>query len=467
MDLGDVDEQLVVIGHRRLGRGEDLVGLAVAAQLVQRLQQQPGLGDPVDDRGPAKALDRGEVLPVAGEAGGPHQQVRVGRTRRAQAGGGDADASSPAAGAIGLDAGSVLQQQPAAGEGRHAGPEDLAVERVGQAHLLAAALGSHGEEPAAVEQLELVGADDGLQGGQAGRLPNGQDVEAGMPPRAAGRDGWPAARAAGVWSPAGRRAATRPAGRRGAAVEGLEDQLAHQQDVALAGRPDLGHCGGLDRPCSTRWRSVPTARSRSTRSTRRTRARCHSASTCRPGGAVRPHGGHQEQQVGIDQLAQQRRRRDVEQVKVVDEQHQRAPAALVGQHGPISDTIATRSTRSAPMPAGSRASAPVPRPASSWRWPRPRGRAGRRGRDTGRPGGSCPPGGAVDHEAVACAVVEAGREQLELLVPADQWPLEEALGRGTAVRAGAITQTVPGRGRGPGVEWSSPTGPTMGVEMEA
>jgi hypothetical protein len=188
VDLRDVHEQPVVVGHRRLRRGEDLVGLAVAAQLVQRLaQQQTGLGgDPVDHRGPAEALDRGEVLAVACEARGPHQQVRVGRARRVQAGGGDADGIFPAAGAIGLGAGGVLQQEPAAGEGRHAGPEDLAVERVGQAHLLAAALGAHGQEPAPVEELELAGADDGLQGGQAGRLPHGQDVDG-----AAGRLGQP------------------------------------------------------------------------------------------------------------------------------------------------------------------------------------------------------------------------------------------------------------------------------------
>ena len=46
---------------------------------------------------------------------------------------------------------------------------------------------------------------------------------------------------------------------------------------------------------------------------------------------VTPNRGDQEQQVGVDELAEQRRRRVVEQMQVVDEQHRRSVGALLEQ----------------------------------------------------------------------------------------------------------------------------------------
>ena len=68
------------------------------------------------------------------------------------------------------------------------------------------------------------------------------------------------------------------------AVERAEHELADEQDVALAGRPDLGRGARLDRVRRARGAGAcrPPARSRSSRSMRRTRARCHSDSS--PGG---------------------------------------------------------------------------------------------------------------------------------------------------------------------------------------
>ena len=153
--------------------------------------------------------------------------------------------------------------------------------------------------------------------------------------------------------------------------------------------------------------------------------------------ASRPHGGHQEHQVGVDELGHERGRRDVEQVEVVDEQHQRAPAALVLQHGP---QLGHDRHQVDPLGADARRQQVGQRPQR-----RRLGPLGGRG-----PGhvaavlvgegqalvgqaGLAHPGRAVDHEAVGPGVAEAGGEQVELLVPPDQRPLEGAGGEGSPV----------------------------------
>ena len=105
-----------------------------APELVQRLaEQQPGLGrDALERRRPAEPLDLGEVVAVAGQPGGLEQQGGVGRPGRLEPRGRHTDRVLPSPAAVGVDAVGVLEQEAPPREHRHRGPQDLAVERVGQ-----------------------------------------------------------------------------------------------------------------------------------------------------------------------------------------------------------------------------------------------------------------------------------------------------------------------------------------------
>ena len=147
-------------------------------------------------------------------------------------------------------------------------------------------------------------------------------------------------------------------------------------------------------PCRTRCRSVSTAaRSRSSRSMRRTRARCHNASN--PGGAaaVGPHRGDEEHEIGVDQLPHERRRRRVQEMKIVDEQHERTVRRLRPQHRPhlrhhrhqIAAFVADAGRKQ--VGQRTRAGSTVSPPSLS---PGPRSdRSHRPWPSTGRPAGSC------------------------------------------------------------------------------
>ena len=107
----------------------------------------------------------------------------------------------------------------------------------------------------------------------------------------------------------------------------------------------------------------------------------------------RAHGGDQEEQVGVDELADQRGGRAVEEVQVVDEQHERSGAGLVLEHradlGHHRHQVAPLVAEPRPA-AGGPARRAGPRTSPPSPWPGRRcGRPGRRGPGTGRPGGSC------------------------------------------------------------------------------
>ena len=177
----------------------------------------PAAGDgPADQRRPRQPLDLGEVVAVAGQAGGPHEEAGVGRAGGLQPGRRHPDRVLPPAGAVGVDAVGVLQQEAPALQHRQAGPQDLAVEGVGQGDLLAAALGAHGRggpsgraAPAARRRR----SPPGSRGWPAPRRPGrrGRRRRRWPPCRA----GPPPAPAGGGWRRAARPAATRPAGRPG------------------------------------------------------------------------------------------------------------------------------------------------------------------------------------------------------------------------------------------------------------
>ena len=237
---------------------------------------------------------------------------------------------------MGVEAVGVLEQETTTDERWHAGAEDLAVERMGKRHRLPPTVGANRQQPGPIEQLELVAADDVLQRRQARRLPHRQPIE-----RIGGR----------------RRQRSEAGGddlleaRRGdertnetphtvladevTTVDGAEHQLAHEQHVAATGRPDLGDRGRLDRTVQDEVQE---------------RVDCGPIEVVeidaadaspvpqrvQPGraAAVGPDGGDEEHEVGVDQLPDERRRRRVQELQIVDEQHERTVQRLRPQHRP-------------------------------------------------------------------------------------------------------------------------------------
>ena len=234
-------------------------------------------------------------------------------------------------------------------------------------------------------------------------------------------------------------------------------ELADEQDVALAGRPDLRDGARLDRPAEHEVQQrvdrrpvevveVDAAHPRPV--PQRLEPRRHRLGC--------PHGGDEEDEIGVDELADQRRRRAVEQVEVVDEQHERAVAGLVeedrahrGDHG---DEIAPLVGDPGGQQVGQRAERHLTRS------------FGRRGPGDVASGvvgegqalvgqaGLAHAGRSVDHEAVGPWVGERREEQLELVVPADERPLQRehghrrrtGTGRTRADRLGEVEQSVLG-----------------------
>src|SRR5262245_44195820 len=131
---------------------------------------------------------------------------------------------------------------------RHPGAEDLAVEWMRERHVLATAVDAQREKSRPIERLELLAADDRLEGGQADRLPHGEDVERG--PCRLGQRG--EARRHDLVEPrrGGERARQSPDTAlidEAPTVDTAEYELADEQHVALARGPDLPGRAPLDR----------------------------------------------------------------------------------------------------------------------------------------------------------------------------------------------------------------------------
>ena len=162
---------------------------------------------------------------------------------------------------------------------------------------------------------------------------------------------------------------------------------------------------------------------------RRTRARCQR--DARPGGtgASLAHGPYQKHLIGVDELSDQGGRDGVEEVEVVDEQHEWSGDSQVAEDGAEvghdGDQVAL------PAVVGIRRQQ-VSEGAEGHR---------RRSLGGGRPSdlasGSIGHGEALvgqprlahagrtmDHEAVGAGVAERGREEVELLMAAHQRPLQ-------------------------------------------
>ena len=146
----------------------------------------------------------------------------------------------------------------------------------------------------------------------------------------------------------------------------------------------------------------------------------------------RTHGRDQEEQVGVDELADQRGGRAVEEVEVVDEQHQRSGAGLVLEHGADlghdRHQVAALVAQPGRQEVGQRAERDLARAL------RRRGpghvAAGLVGEGQALVGqaGLADARRPVDDEAVGPRVGERVGEQLELLVAAHEGPLQRGAG---------------------------------------
>ena len=246
-------------------------------------------------------------------------------------------ASSASPSTADIDAIGVLQQDPPARQRGQAGTEDLAVERVGQGHLLAAPVAPDsqhrrpGRAPRAGRRRRSSPASTGRPAPRR-RGRRARPRPTGPPPRG----GRPRARTTAAWSRPDRPTATRrgagpadcPRARRARAPARTGRCPCTQSRSGWWCSPRPGRAAPGAATCP------PRRRSRSSRSMRRTRARCHSESN--PGGRVASVRAvaTQEHQVGVDQLPDQGGGRGVEQVEIVDEQHQRTGGGLFAQHEP-------------------------------------------------------------------------------------------------------------------------------------
>ena len=149
-----------------------------------------------------------------------------------------------------------------------------------------------------------------------------------------------------------------------------------------------------------------------------------------------PHGAHQEDEVGVDELGHQGRRRGVEEVQVVDEQDHRAGGRLTEEHRtdlghhryevaalvaePGRQQVGERTQRHGPGAFRGRGAGHGAALAVGKR----QALVGEAGLAHARP--------AVDHEAVRPRIGEGGSERVEFAVAAHERPLQ----RGNCDRGG-------------------------------
>ena len=425
-----------VRGVLRRRVGQDLLGLVEAAQLVQGLaHEQAGLGcHAAEQRRLAQPLDLDEVLAVAGQPGGLDEEGGIGPAGGLEARGGDADGVLPPPGAVPVDAVGEGEEQAPAGEGRHATAEDLAVEGVGQRDLLPAALGAHGDQPGPVEVLERLAPDRLLQRRQPDGLPHRQGVQRVRDLRreAAETSGQQLVQAR-CGDERADQAPDAPLLDELAPVQAGQDQLPDEEDVALAGRPQLGDGAGLHRPAQDQVHQRVDGGTVQVVEVDPPDPGLVPQRLQTPRHALgRTHGGDQEEQVGVDELAHQRGGGAVEEVQVVDEEHERSGAGLVLEHRADlrhhRHQVATLVAQPGRQEVGQRAERHLARTL------RRRGpghvAAGLVGEGQALVGqaGLADARRPVDDEAVGPRVGERVGEQLELLVAADEGPLQRGAG---------------------------------------
>ena len=212
-------------------------------------------------------------------------------------------------------------------------------------------------------------------------------------------------------------------------VDRAEHELPHEEHVPATGRPDVGDRGRLDRTAQHQVQQrfdrgsievvevdAPDAGALPQRV--QPRRKCRLAAD----------GGNQEHEIGIDELAHERGRRRVQELKVVDEEDEGTVPRLLQQHWSHlrhhRHEVAALVTDAGRQQVGKCAEGD---------------RSGALGR--GRPGhvaalpvgvrqalvrqpGLADAGRAMDHEAVSSRIAQRGGEQFELLVPPHEGPLQ-------------------------------------------
>ena len=263
VQLDDRHQEGVVVGGRRLRRLQDPLRFVEApSSWSASPSSSPTSGVTPSSAAARPSRDLGEVVAVARQPGCLQEEIGVGGAGRLEPRGRHADRVFAATSAVGFDAVGQIEQEAATRERRHRRPQDLAVQRVREADLLAATVGTHGEKAPAVERFECVSPDGRLEDGQAGRLPHRRAARA---PRAFGssapsrRDELVEPRGRDEWTG---QAPHTPLVEQMAAVERAEHELADEQDVALARCPDVPDVVASTGPPSTRCRSVSIAAGR-------------------------------------------------------------------------------------------------------------------------------------------------------------------------------------------------------------
>src|SRR5262245_26685007 len=131
----------------------------------------------VQPRRTREPFDLLEVVPRPRQPGRRDEPVGVGDAGGLEPGRGhDEHVLTPTAPAA-LDALDPVEQEATAPQRRHLSPEDLAVERMGQVHELAAPIGAKRDGAGVIERLEHLVADDAFQFRRARSFPHGEDLD--------------------------------------------------------------------------------------------------------------------------------------------------------------------------------------------------------------------------------------------------------------------------------------------------
>ncbi len=422
----------MIFGCNRLRRDEHVLRRFETSELMEGLaEQQADLWrEPVDARGAAESFDLGEVMPVPSQSSGLQQQRGVGGPRCLEASGRDANRILATTCAISIDAVGMVEEQAPPREGRHPSAHDLAVKRVRQRHLLPAPVGVYCEEARSIERLERLASHHGLDDSETGGLPHRQDVESSLGLRVE------CAEPVGNELVQARRRDERaseaphsPLVAETATVDRAEHELPDKEHVALAGRPDLARGARLDRASEHKVEQRVDRRPVEIAEIDATHAGAM-PERFQAGGHWfgRSDGGDQEDEVGIDELRDERRRRLVERVEVVDEQHERSVRCVREQHrtdrGDHRDQVASLVPEVGRQQVRQRAERRVSSASGRRRASDATARFVSDREALIREPGLADTGRSVDHQTMCARVGQRCREHLELLVPSHEWPLQ-------------------------------------------
>ena len=440
----DVREREVLIGEPVLHRGQHRLGRLrpVALRLRARQQQRRRRAGAVVERQlrePRAQLGVAREHRRAGRLDAERRRYRLARVEQPAR-----DAQRVAGLAIGALADEPRELQPRVvrAQHRHRAAHDLAVERVGDAHRPRL----DRDQPARLDAGERVDPDEAAQLGGPQRLPEGEQLERARlvaaelrEPRADHVDERRARQRAAREPPEPLAVLERALGQR------ADEQLAHVQRVAAAALVHPAARRALDRRAEHRLDQPAGLRLAQRLELQPRDAGVLPQRLHRVGDRLAAaHRHDDERRAGQDDMQDERRGRGVEQLRVVDAQHDRSAARPLLQavrhpphdrqravgHPVVGDQRRERAERDGRGAAGRLHPGGVPpsalAAATAWR---------------ARLDLPTPAGGADEHARVRAGAPQL-RDPRELVVPADQRPFER-LRRPVTHRAPAYAAAAP------------------------